>query len=109
MKEQRRPPLKHAHGAVVCLKLKDFMQFSNWVEFYPGPYLNVVVGPNGSGKSSLVNGIGLALGANTGVLGRASELYDYIRNGCNEATIEIELFNENERNHNFKIKRVITR
>ena len=39
------------HGIVVCLKLKDFMQFSNLVAFRPGPMLNIVVGPNGSGKS----------------------------------------------------------
>ena len=33
----------------MCLKLKDFMQFSNLVAFRPGPMLNI--GPNGSGKS----------------------------------------------------------
>ena len=43
--------MEYIHGTVVCLKLKDFMQFSNLVEFRPGPMLNIVVGPNGSGKS----------------------------------------------------------
>ena len=43
------------HGSVVSLKLTDFMQF-RYVEFHPGPSLNVIIGPNGSGKSSIVNG-----------------------------------------------------
>ena len=31
------------HGSVVSLKLTDFMQF-RYVEFYPGPSLNVIIG-----------------------------------------------------------------
>ena len=85
------------------------MQFSNWVEFRPGPMLNVIVGPNGAGKSSLVNGIGLALGAKTAVLGRAEKLSDFIRIGRDKAYIEIELYNADEVDNNFFIKRTIFR
>ena len=53
----------------MSLKLKNFMQFRDTVEFRPGPCLNVVVGPNGSGKSSLVNGIALALGSKVSYTG----------------------------------------
>ena len=31
------------HGSIVSLKLTDFMQF-NYVEFWPGPTLNVILG-----------------------------------------------------------------
>ena len=51
------------------LYLKNFMQYSE-CEMLPGPTLNVIIGPNGSGKSSVVNGLALALGSKTNVLGR---------------------------------------
>ena len=96
------------HGAVVSLKLTDFMQF-RYVEFFPGPSLNVIIGPNGSGKSSVVNGIALALGAKTAVLGRAEHIVDFIRMGCDEAELEIEIFNDQDDEDNFVIKRLIQR
>ena len=57
----------------------------------PGPTLNVILGPNGSGKSSVVNGLALALGAKTNVLGRAENVIDFIRTGCDSAELEVEL------------------
>ena len=48
---------------------ENFMQYSE-CEMLPGPTLNVIIGPNGSGKSSVVNGLALALGSKTNVLGR---------------------------------------
>ena len=101
--------MDHGHGTVICLKLKDFMQFSNMVEFRPGPMLNVVVGPNGSGKSSLVNGIALALGSKTNVLGRAQDIGEFIRIGQNQAELEIELLNALDPDKNYKIYRKIIR
>ena len=101
--------MDHQHGTVICLKLKDFMQFSNMVEFRPGPMLNVVVGPNGSGKSSLVNGIALALGSKTNVLGRAQDIGEFIRIGQNQAELEIELLNALDPDKNYKIYRKIIR
>ena len=101
--------MEYGHGTVISLKLKDFMQFSNLVEFRPGPMLNVVVGPNGSGKSSLVNGIALALGSNTAVLGRVSDIAEFIRIGCDVAELEIELLNALQPDKNYVIRRVIRR
>merc|ERR1712045_750167 len=95
-----------SHGAVVSLKLTDFMQF-NYVEFNPGATLNVILGPNGAGKSTIVNGIALALGAKTSVLGRAEHIVDFIRTGCESATLDIELYNANEEEHNYLIRRKI--
>ena len=97
-----------SHGAVVSLKLTNFMQFG-YVEFSPGPSLNVIIGPNGSGKSSVVNGIALALGAKTAVLGRADHIVDFIRMGCDEAELEIEIYNAQAEEENYVIKRKIER
>ena len=44
-------------------------------------------------KCSLVNGIALALGSKTAVLGRAQDIGEFIRIGCHEAHLEIELKN----------------
>ena len=63
-------------GAIVRLYLKNFMQYSE-CEMLPGPTLNVIIGPNGSGKSSVVNGLALALGSKTNVLGRYCKLTFY--------------------------------
>ena len=67
----------------------------------------VILGPNGAGKSTIVNGIALALGAKTSVLGRAEHIVDFIRTGCESATLDIELYNANEEEHNYLIRRKI--
>ena len=57
-----KPFLKqHQPGAIVRVKLRNFVTY-NFVEFFPGPNLNMVIGPNGSGKSTLVCAICLGLG-----------------------------------------------
>ncbi|RMD42656.1 hypothetical protein DV735_g2471, partial [Chaetothyriales sp. CBS 134920] len=81
-------------GAIVRVALKDFVTYSS-VEFRPGPGLNMVIGPNGTGKSTLVCAICLGLGWGTQVgleyLGRAKDAAEFVKHGCAEATIEIEL------------------
>lgn len=52
---------KHAPGAIVRVKMLNFVTYTN-VEFRPGPSLNMVIGPNGTGKSTLVCAICLGLG-----------------------------------------------
>ena len=52
---------QHQPGAIVRVKLRDFVTYSS-VEFFPGPNLNMVIGPNGSGKSTLVCAICLGFG-----------------------------------------------
>lgn len=54
-------PDKHGPGAIVRVKLTDFVTY-NSAEFLPGPRLNMVIGPNGTGKSTLVCAICLGLG-----------------------------------------------
>lgn len=61
-------------------------------EFKAGPNLNVIIGPNGSGKSTIVNGICLGLAGKPSVLGRASTMADFIKQGEQQAMVEVELF-----------------
>ena len=42
------------------IQLKNFVTY-DFVEFCPGPYLNMVMGPNGTGKSSIACAICLGL------------------------------------------------
>jgi chromosome segregation ATPase len=44
----------------VRVQLKNFVTY-DFVEFRPGPHLNMVVGPNGTGKSSIACAICLGL------------------------------------------------
>ena len=49
------------------------------------------MGPNGTGKSSIIAAIAIGLGWHPGVLGRSRELTEYIRYGCDAASVEIVL------------------
>ena len=62
------------------------------VHFQAGPILNVIIGPNGSGKSTIGYGICLGLVGKTAVLGRASNLSEFIKIGEQEVMVEVELF-----------------
>lgn len=42
------------------IQLKNFVTY-DFVEFHPGPHLNMVIGPNGTGKSSIACAICLGL------------------------------------------------
>lgn len=85
-----QPKRRHQPGAIVRVKLTNFVTYTS-AEFYPGPNLNMVIGPNGTGKSTLVCAICLGLGWGPNLLGRAKDAAEYIKHGCKEATIEIEL------------------
>ena len=85
-----QPKRRHQPGAIVRVKVTNFVTYTS-AEFFPGPNLNMVIGPNGTGKSSLVCAICLGLGWGPQHLGRAKEVSEFIKNGCREATIEIEL------------------
>ncbi|XP_015772407.1 PREDICTED: structural maintenance of chromosomes protein 5-like [Acropora digitifera] len=85
-------------GAIVRVKMRNFVTYTD-CEFKPGPHLNVVLGPNGTGKSSIVCAICLGLAGHTKLLGRATEVRDFIKHGHAQAMIEIELHNSDGRNH----------
>ena len=80
----------HKEGAIVRVKLTNFVTYTS-AEFRLGPSLNMIIGPNGTGKSTLVCAICLGLGWATSYLGRAKDAAEFVKHGCREATIEIEL------------------
>jgi structural maintenance of chromosomes protein 5 len=47
-------------GSIVRVQLRNFVTY-DYVEFSPGPYLNMILGPNGTGKSSIACAICLGL------------------------------------------------
>ena len=47
-------------GSIVRIQLRNFVTY-DYVEFRPGPYLNMILGPNGTGKSSIACAICLGL------------------------------------------------
>ena len=103
LEEQEERPRFTQPGSIVRIKFVNFMQYSQ-TEFKCGPNLNVIIGPNGSGKSSIVNGICLGLAGKTNLLGRSTNIQDFIRVGEDEASIEIELFRA-EQTRNMIVKR----
>lgn len=57
---------RYRKGSVRRIKLHNFLTYDD-TEFFPGPYLNVIIGPNGTGKSSIVCALALGLAAKTSV------------------------------------------
>ncbi|KAK0188724.1 P-loop containing nucleoside triphosphate hydrolase protein [Armillaria mellea] len=68
-------------GSIVRMQLQNFVTY-DWVEFRPGPYLNMIIGPNGTGKSSIACAICLGLGC---------EINSFVKQGKTSGHIEIEL------------------
>ena len=77
-------------GSILRVSVKNFVTYEA-ADFFPGPNLNMVIGPNGTGKSSLVCAICIGLGYGTKHLGRAKQVKEYVKDGKDMATIEIEL------------------
>ncbi|KAF9458464.1 P-loop containing nucleoside triphosphate hydrolase protein [Collybia nuda] len=77
-------------GSIVRIQLKNFVTY-DYVQFCPGPYLNMILGPNGTGKSSIACAIVLGLNSPPAILGRASDLNSFVKIGTNSGHIEIEL------------------
>ncbi|WVO23728.1 uncharacterized protein IAS62_005084 [Cryptococcus decagattii] len=77
-------------GSVVRIKCINFMTYDH-VEFRPGPHLNMILGPNGTGKSSIAAAIAIGLAFPPKVMGRANEVKSYVKQGHDEAQLEIEL------------------
>ncbi|KAJ3019979.1 UNVERIFIED_CONTAM: Structural maintenance of chromosomes protein 5, partial [Siphonaria sp. JEL0065] len=80
-------------GSILKITLTDFVTY-DYVEFSPGPSLNMVIGPNGTGKSTIVCAIALGLGGKPEILGRAKELKEFVKKNKEQAMIEIELKTE---------------
>lgn len=74
-----------------------FRTYDN-IEIKPGYHLNLIIGPNGTGKSSIVCAVVLGLNGKLKTLGRADQLSSYVKSGCDQSLIEIELYNPKTKN-----------
>ncbi|PYI25337.1 P-loop containing nucleoside triphosphate hydrolase protein [Aspergillus indologenus CBS 114.80] len=101
-------PEGYKPGAIVRIKVTDFVTYTS-AEFFPGPKLNMVIGPNGTGKSTLVCAICLGLGWGPQHLGRAKDPGEFVKHGCREAIIEIELAGGKRFRRNPVVSRTIKR
>ncbi|KAL7282760.1 hypothetical protein ACG7TL_004235 [Trametes sanguinea] len=77
-------------GSIVRIQLENFLTY-DWVEFRPGPYLNMIFGPNGTGKSSIACAICIGLNFPLSLLNRAHEITAYVKNDKESGYVEIEL------------------
>ncbi|WIA11591.1 hypothetical protein OEZ85_011696 [Tetradesmus obliquus] len=85
-------PAAYPKGTVKEVKVFNFMTYGEpAVTIRPGARLNLVLGPNGTGKSSLVCALCVGLGGSTKLLGRADNVKDYIRRGCDRGWVETTL------------------
>ncbi|KAG6460057.1 hypothetical protein O3G_MSEX011738, partial [Manduca sexta] len=75
------------------------------VVLYPSTSLNLIIGPNGTGKSTFVCAIILGLCGKPNVSGRGLKVAQYVRTGCQDAVIEIELY-QKPRQRNVIIRRM---
>ncbi|EGX94858.1 structural maintenance of chromosome complex subunit SmcA [Cordyceps militaris CM01] len=95
-------------GSIVRVLVQNFVTYEK-AEFFPGPYLNMVIGPNGTGKSSLVCAICLGLGYSPKHLGRAGSIKEFVKHGREKATVEIELQRRPSDRYNHTVKVQIRR
>ncbi|KAH7398922.1 P-loop containing nucleoside triphosphate hydrolase protein [Phaeosphaeria sp. MPI-PUGE-AT-0046c] len=104
----RPPDNEFQPGTLVRVRLENFVTYTA-AEFHLGPSLNMIIGPNGTGKSTLVCAICLGLGWSSEHLGRAKELNLFVKNGSEQATIEIELAAAPGMSTNPVVRRIIRR
>ncbi|KIJ57229.1 hypothetical protein M422DRAFT_23312 [Sphaerobolus stellatus SS14] len=95
VKIQRRVTLPrdkdgYVPGSIVRIQLKNFVTY-DFVEFRPGPRLNMIFGPNGSGKSTIACAMCIGLNGAPALLGRQNDIYGFVKLGHEEGYVEIEL------------------
>ncbi|KAM9855821.1 structural maintenance of chromosomes protein 5 [Aulostomus maculatus] len=95
---------RFVEGSILRITMQNFLTYDDSV-VYPGPNLNMIVGANGTGKSSIVCAICLGLAGKTSLLGRGDKVGLYVKRGCNNGFVEIELYKGG--GHNVVIKREI--
>ncbi|KAF8967457.1 P-loop containing nucleoside triphosphate hydrolase protein [Flammula alnicola] len=69
VKTQPRGDDGYIPGSIVRIQLHNFVTY-DYVQFSPGPYLNMIIGPNGTGKSSIACAIALGLNFPPAILGQ---------------------------------------
>ncbi|ESQ40700.1 hypothetical protein EUTSA_v10012532mg [Eutrema salsugineum] len=95
---RRSNPLDDQHsgsGKILRLRLENFMCHSN-LEIEFGEWVNFITGQNGSGKSAILTALCVAFGCRAKGTQRASTLKDFIKTGCSDALVHVEMNNQGE-------------
>ncbi|KAL0874759.1 hypothetical protein Bca101_024464 [Brassica carinata] len=84
---------RSSSGAILKIRLENFMCHSN-LEIEFGEWVNFITGQNGSGKSAILTALCVAFGCRAKGTQRASTLKDFIKTGCSDALVHVEMNNE---------------
>ncbi|CAH2073623.1 unnamed protein product [Thlaspi arvense] len=82
-------------GTIRRIRLENFMCHSN-LEIEFGEWVNFITGQNGSGKSAILTALCVAFGCRAKGTQRASTLKDFIKSGCSDALVHVEMNNQGE-------------
>lgn len=82
-------------GMIMRVKMKNFMCHAE-LDYVPTERLNFLHGANGSGKSAVLTAIVFGLGGSARISNRGNSNKNLIRNGENQAVVEIDLYNKGE-------------
>ncbi|KAF7836353.1 structural maintenance of chromosomes protein 6B [Senna tora] len=82
-------------GIIKRIRLENFMCHSN-LEIELGEWVNFITGQNGSGKSAILTALCVAFGCRAKGTQRATTLKDFIKTGCSNAVIHVEIKNDGE-------------
>ncbi|KAJ0962005.1 hypothetical protein J5N97_029833 [Dioscorea zingiberensis] len=88
-------PARSGAGIISRIRLENFMCHSS-LEIELGGWVNFITGQNGSGKSAILTALCVAFGCRAKGTQRASSLKDFIKNGCNYASVVVEIKNQGE-------------
>ncbi|KIM26760.1 hypothetical protein M408DRAFT_330371 [Serendipita vermifera MAFF 305830] len=86
----RDPKDGYLPGSIFRICCQNFLTY-DFVQFSPGPRMNMILGPNGTGKSTIACAICIGLGFPINTLGRANELHSFVKHGYDQGYVEIEL------------------
>ena len=95
-------------GAIVSIRLQNFMTYDDCKLTKPSPNLNMILGPNGSGKSALVCAIIVGLAGDVSLTSRATSPAQLVQRGRDWAITTIELYNDRGKNYIVQRKIIIT-
>ncbi|KAJ4911743.1 Structural maintenance of chromosomes protein 6A [Raphanus sativus] len=82
-------------GTIQKIRLENFMCHSN-LEIEFGEWVNFITGQNGSGKSAILTALCVAFGCRAKGTQRASTLKDFIKTGCSDALVHVQMNNQGD-------------
>lgn len=91
-------------GNLLRVEMKNFLTFSHTV-IHPGPRMNVILGPNGTGKSTICNAVCIVFGGSPKILGRSTDLGNFVKHGQSKATIEALIYDPDRSSGVTKVSR----